>query len=93
MQIVTKVIAQDGYQLLITFNSGETRLFDARPYLEKGIFTRLKNEELFKQAYVSYDTVCWPGDMDIAPETLYDRSVSITTADTNQAEDNSQPHQ
>jgi hypothetical protein len=29
---------------------------------------------MFKQAYVAYDTVCWPGNLDIAPETLYDRS-------------------
>ncbi len=27
------------------------------------------------QAYVALDTVYWPGDLDIAPETLYDRSV------------------
>ncbi|MFH1076151.1 MAG: DUF2442 domain-containing protein [Pseudomonadota bacterium] len=29
------------------------------------------------QAYVALDTVCWPGDLDIAPETLYDRSVPL----------------
>lgn len=27
------------------------------------------------QAFVALDTVCWPGDLDIAPETLYDRSI------------------
>jgi hypothetical protein len=74
MQAVIKVIAQDGYHLLVTFNTGETRLFDARPYLEKGVFIQLKNEE---QAYVAYDTVCWPGNLDIAPETLYDRSIEV----------------
>jgi hypothetical protein len=35
----------------------------------------LQDIALFKQAFVSLDTVCWPGDLDIAPETLYDRSV------------------
>ena len=25
-----------------------------------------------KQTFVALDTVCWPGDLDIAPETLYD---------------------
>jgi hypothetical protein len=30
---------------------------------------------LFNQAFVALGTVCWPGDLDIAPATLYDRSV------------------
>lgn len=74
MESVVKVIPKDDYKMLITFSTGETKLFDARPYLEKGVFIRLKDPELFKQAYVAFDTVCWPGDLDIAPETLYDRS-------------------
>jgi hypothetical protein len=41
MESVTKVIPQDGYQLLLTFNTFETKLFDAQPYLEKGVFTYL----------------------------------------------------
>jgi len=43
-----------------------------------GVFTRLQDIALFKQAFVALDTVCWPGDLDIAPETLYDRSIPIT---------------
>ena len=78
MESVTKVIPQEGYQLLITFNTGETKLFDAQPYLEKGVFTRLKDKRLFNQAYVAYDTICWPGNLDIAPETLYDRSQPVS---------------
>lgn len=77
MESVIKVVPQDDFQLLVTFDTGETRLFDARPYLEKGVFTRLKKLELFKQAFVAFDTVCWPGDLDIAPETLHDRSIHI----------------
>ena len=58
--------------LLITFSTGETKLLDAQPYREKGDFTRLKDKQLFNQAYVAFDTICWPGHLDIAPETLYD---------------------
>jgi len=78
METVISVVPKDDFQMLVTFSTGETKLFDARPYLEKGVFTRLKNLELFKQAYVAFDTVCWPGDLDIAPETLYDRSQLLT---------------
>jgi hypothetical protein len=49
-------------------------MFDARPYLSRGVFTRLQDLAIFKQAFVALDTVCWPGNLDIAPETLYDRS-------------------
>ncbi len=31
---------------------------------------------VFEQAYVLAGTVNWPGNIDIAPETLYERSVA-----------------
>ena len=76
MEAVTQVNARDDFQLELTFDTGETRLFDARPYLQKGVFKPLQNIEQFKQAYVAFETVCWPGELDIAPETLYDKSVA-----------------
>jgi hypothetical protein len=77
METVTCVIPREDYFLELWFNTGEHRLFDARPYLECGVFTQLKNVALFKQAFISLDTVCWPNDLDIAPETLYDRSTLV----------------
>ena len=77
MESVRQVSVREDFHLELTFNTGETRLFDARPYLSKGAFTRLQNPTLFRQAYVAFDTVCWPGELDIAPETLYDRSVAL----------------
>ena len=77
MEHVISVSPRDDFHLELAFNTGEVRLFDARPYLEKGVFQRLKDITLFKQAYVALDTVCWPGELDIAPETLYDRSQPV----------------
>jgi hypothetical protein len=77
MERVVNVIARDDFSLELTFDNGEVRLFDARPYLEKGLFVELKDPDRFRQAHVAYDTVCWPGRLDIAPETLYDRSVLL----------------
>ena len=77
MERVINAIPKKDFSLEIEFNTGEKRRFDARPYLDRGIFQRLQDERLFMQAYVALDTVCWPGDLDIAPETLYDRSIPI----------------
>jgi hypothetical protein len=80
MESVTRVVPKDDFSLELWFDDGTHRLFDAKPYLERGVFTRLKDPEKFRQAFVAFDTVCWPGDIDIAPETLYDRSTPIAIA-------------
>lgn len=77
MEYVTRVLARDDFHLELMFDIGEIKVFDAKPYLDKGVFQRLRDINLFKQAYVAGGTVCWSQDLDIAPETLYDRSVEM----------------
>lgn len=73
---VTKVKALPNYVLLLEFENGENRYFDMAPYMDRKPFIHLKNPSLFRQAFVDYGTVVWPGNVDIAPETLYDLSVA-----------------
>jgi len=77
METVIRVLPRNDYVLEVWFNTGEHRLFNVRPYIEKGLLKKLQDINLFKQAFVSLDTVCWPGDLDIAPETIYDRSEPV----------------
>ena len=74
---VNSVVAVSDFELVLTFNSGERRCFDMRPYLHYPVFHRLKNPGYFSLARVDYGTVTWPGDIDIVPETLYDCSVPL----------------
>jgi hypothetical protein len=74
---VVKVAAKPGYQLELEFENGEVRVFDMVPLLNKRPFSRLKEAGTFFGARVDYGTVVWPGNIDIAPETLYDRSVPV----------------
>lgn len=71
---VVAVEARPNHRLHLVFENGEQRVFDMTPYLDKRPFVPLKNPPLFAQARVEYGTVVWPGNIDIAPETLYDRS-------------------
>ena len=74
MEAVVFVKTSDDFEITLKFKTGEERLFDMKPYLDKGDFKRLKEPNLFNQAYVAFDTVCWPGNLDISPATLYDKS-------------------
>ena len=74
---VNSVVAVPDFELILTFNSGERRRFDMRPYLHYTVFGRLENPGYFSLARVDYGTVTWPGDIDIAPETLYECSVPL----------------
>ncbi len=74
---VVNVRARPGYLLELEFENGECRLFDMSSLIDKKPFDRLKTASSFFGAHVDYGTVVWPGNIDIAPETLYDRSVPL----------------
>ncbi len=75
MEYVQHVKPLHGYQLEVTFEGSEHRLFDAKPFLNRGIWDRLEDVSLFNQAYVAYSTVSWPGELGIAPDTFYKRLI------------------
>ncbi len=68
---VIAVDVLDDYKLRITFSSDEVRIFDATPYLHYSAFKRLKNKGYFMLAKPGHGTVCWPGDIDFCPDTVY----------------------
>ncbi len=76
----TSVKPTADYQLLLTFSTGEQRLFDVRPYLDMPFFAKLKDKNMFNQVFVNEYTVEWKNGCDIAPHELYDDSVPIETA-------------
>ncbi len=77
MESVTRVVPRENYRLELEFDTGEVRLFDVTPYLDMGVFKQLRDHSVFAKAYVAFDTVCWPGEIDIAPETLYCLSTPV----------------
>jgi hypothetical protein len=74
---VVRVNAKPDYTLFLEFENGEKRIFDMAPLMDKKPFVLLKGSPLFTKAFVDYGTVVWPGNIDIAPETLYDRSLPV----------------
>lgn len=65
------------YTLIITFENGERKQFDMKPYLDIGNFRELKDVNLFNTAHVSFNTVSWENDADFDPEALYDKGLPV----------------
>ena len=81
---VEQVYPLDDYRLELVFENGERRIFDAKPYLHRGIFTRLQNRAVFQSTRVVAGSVEWAGELDLSYDTLYLESelVNASTAIT-----------
>jgi len=74
---VTGVKPLEDYHLALTFNTGETRVFDVRPYLNKGIFTELRDPSYFRSVRLAFGSIAWPNEQDFGPESLYVESQPL----------------
>ena len=67
----------DGYRLRIAFEDGTDAVVDLAPYTRRiGVFRKLRDIEFFRRFKINADfgVICWGprGEVDIAPETLYE---------------------
>ncbi|MDO4463579.1 MAG: DUF2442 domain-containing protein [Acetatifactor sp.] len=68
-----------GSMLLITFSTGEQRLFDAT-LLTGSAFEPLKDEKTLADFTIFHGVMTWMnGEVDIAPETMYADSYPYTS--------------
>ena len=74
---IKDVKALDEYRLLLTFENEEKRIFDMKPFLEKGIFKELQDKNMFNTVKVSFDTIEWANEANMDPEMLYEDSIPV----------------
>ena len=64
--------------LKVSFSTGETKQVDFKPLLSTPAFAPLVDERLFNAVYVDYGCPVWDdGNIDIAPEYLYQNGVAM----------------
>ena len=68
---VKSVHPSDDYELEVSFENGEFRRFDVKPYLGRGIFVRLRDLAIFRGVRVIAGSIEWPGGLDLSYDTLY----------------------
>jgi hypothetical protein len=68
---VKDVKPNSNYTLILTFTNNEVKIFDMKPYLDKGIFKELKNISLFNSVKPFLGSIQWKNGQDLCPDTLY----------------------
>lgn len=76
---VTGVEPLTGYALRVTFATGEVRHVDCRPFLDKGVFQRLKDEDEFRRVNPINNGggIGWASGADLSRDTLYAVGVPV----------------
>lgn len=74
---IIDVIAINDYKLVLIFENKERRIFDMKPYMNKGIFKDLYNKNIFETVHIAFDTIEWSNNADFDPELLYQESIPL----------------
>lgn len=64
-----------GFRLQVRFNDGTEGTVTLSGLLHSpnaGVFAALRDEELFSKVTLYYGAVTWPGDLDLAPDAMYE---------------------
>ncbi|GAB6172477.1 DUF2442 domain-containing protein [Paradesulfitobacterium aromaticivorans] len=74
---VIGVKPQDDYTLILTFDNGEVRVFDVKPYLDYPFFKELTNMDFFRAVKPANGTVEWQGGQDLCPDEMSEDSIPL----------------
>mgnify|MGYP000884922277 FL=1 len=72
---VVNVVPRDNYQIYVEFDNNECGILNMEPYLDFGIFRKIKDQSLFAKVRVSFDTIEWGNGIDLDPQFVYDKCI------------------
>ena len=81
-RVEPEVKPPNAYRLKLFYETGETKIFDVRPYLSGAWFGELRDAEYFKTVHVTPggDGIEWGHGQDLAPHELYELSAELPAA-------------
>jgi hypothetical protein len=71
---VAEVHALSGYCLAVRFLDNTKGKVDMSKLLKSkqaGVFAALRDQAVFNQVFVEHGVVTWPGEIDLAPDAMY----------------------
>ena len=70
---VVEVRPEADGRLFVRFADGLSGHVRFTPDFFTGVFERLRDPAQFAQAFVDHGAVAWPGDIDLAPDAVYEQ--------------------
>ena len=68
---VINVNAIPEYKLQVTFDDGVSGIIDLKDFIGKGVFSDLKNPELFNKVYTTGYSIAWSEELEIDAIAVY----------------------
>lgn len=68
--IVLNVVPQEDYSVVVTFETGETKKFNVKPYICGDWFGKFEDVSVFNTVRPYGNTIKWADGQDIAPHEL-----------------------
>lgn len=65
----------ENYQLEISFDNNQIKIFDVKPYFKFKIFKELEDINKFNKVKISGLSIEWENGADICPDELYNNSI------------------
>jgi len=69
---IVEVKLESHLVLSVRFSDGTCGKVRFLPTRLRGVFTPLKNPDFFKKVFIADGVVTWPGEIDLAPDAMYD---------------------
>ena len=61
----------EGYDVLVSFENGVRGIFNCEYLINDPYWAKLKSPTFFRQVRAECGTLCWPEDIDVAPESVW----------------------
>lgn len=68
---VVDVKPEPGFCLFVRFADGTEGRLNLSPDEFTGVLTPLRDQAFFEKAFIDQGAVSWPGEIDLAPDAMY----------------------
>ena len=74
---ITKVVPNDDYSLTVSFDNGESRIYDMSEHLY-GVFEVLKDKSKFKEVFIDeFGNIAWERDKNVDSNKVWNNKINI----------------